>query len=522
MIFKLSLILFIIPGAGLALLGALSNNRPQYNQYSSAAYRPSSYPVRPSYPPRYPTYAHSAYPVNAHPAHPVYAQPTYAASIYPQPHYATHYGGYGYGRQQAKTQDIPLPELNETEEIHDKLTSHENEEKPTNTKNKVPESEKNEEIMGQEHVDNANDGETEDLETPLLPTESQQQQIASDNNGLVLYPTLFQGPILLHAQPAYVNQYYEPAVVPPNPYQTQLIPTGLNDYQYTLWNYGPHQINVEQPYGRAEIVKEVEAQPIRQKRNSKDDQMEQNERDLSTPNSNITDTIKSTDISEAPGQNNEIQETIDLDNVKKEQNITQDQEETSSQLKEYTPPINLEERRTKKKKPSRGTFLAAGLLGAAAGYALTNTGINSYYNRPPQYYASYPSTSHYTSYPPTGYPPSNPVYINHYPSRPPVSPYYYPLFRSITMNNQDLNPSLDGKEINETRSPFIIISTQQKPSQRPSQFPYNQHFYYQQYHANNYGYAQPQQHNPNRFVYIYGQRFNQNQFLAPPKDLTKT
>ena len=403
------------------------------------------------------------------------------------------------------------------------MTAHGDEQGLAGTKNEEVEI-KDEPVMGQENVENENGEETtnpEDLEQEQSSIEAEQ---SLDNNGLVLYP------VLLPAQPSYLypnggNKYYGPALLPSNPYQTQIITTGLNEYPYTLWNYGPQPLTIQQAYRRLEKEEEIKLQTNRQKRSSEDDQMQENGEDVLIPNSKASDNVtNSTDVLETTAKNIEEQETFDEGNAESQEGITQDTEMSTDQLKDYEHPITPEERKTKKKskkkKPSKGTLLAAGLLGAAAGYALTNTGIKAYHNRPrPQYLASYPATpAYYPNYPPLRYPTHPPVYANHYQTRPPISPYYnYPIYRSITLNNKDANVSLKSKEINENRSPFVLISTQQKPAQRPSQFPYNQQYYYQQYHANNYGYTQKPQYIPNRFVYILKPHFNQNQ-LQTTKD----
>ena len=186
-------------------------------------------------------------------------------------------------------------------------------------------------------------------------------------------------------------------------------------------NYGSPQLNVQGSYARSET--EIETKPIlgRKKRSLIDDKTSQNEETLSTQNSNISDTTISTNIYNAAANEGEKQATMDLEVVKNGQHIDQDQREPVVQLEDYIPPMTPEGRK-KKKKPSKGTLLAAGLLGAAAGYALLKPGINSYYNRPPQYAAPYPPSLPYSTYPSIGYPPNRPTYINNYPARPPVSP----------------------------------------------------------------------------------------------------
>ena len=111
-------------------------------------------------------------------------------------------------------------------------------------------------------------------------------------------------------------------------------------------------------------------------------------------------------------------------------------------------------------------------------------------------------------------PPISPYAV---PARPPISrPYYYPFYRSITSNNEENELPRQSKGVNETRSPFIILSTHLEPAQTPNRFPYNQQFYYQQHHTINqqqsdHNIVQPQILLPNRFIYVYDQPFIQNQ-----------
>ena len=517
-------------GAGLALLGAIKNQRPQYGHYSgypssyaSPGYSPYghsgypqqaqlAYPARPAYPahqsypaPGYSPYGHSAYPVPAQPAYP---------SHYPSPYTG---GGYGSGYPLAKSENIDLPELNKDEKVSDNSTSQEVEQ---------PSYQPDEMVADIDDIENENDGETlkvDIFDDQLKPTEvAIPSDDETDDNGLVLYPTL----ILPSQPPKYVlpnsdifsNNYYEPmASFSADPYHTQFIPIGLNNYYpYVFANYVPQG---------------------RQKRSSNDEQVTQQDRMESAGNSEdkfvTKNAINTADISTNDDAEKEM--IMPKDTQAGDQSNTLKKEETMYALEEYKPPITIEERKKKKKKPSKGTLLAAGLLGAAAGYALTNHGVNSYYNnRPPQYpgvggyggnaggHGGY-GGGHFGGYVPYGgygYPPSRPAYANHYP-RPPV---YYPFYRSITLNNEKLDSSIEGKEVNETRSPFILLSTQPDQAQRPNQFPYNQQFYYQQYYANQYEQLQQLQQpqvNQNRFVYlVYGQPFIQNQVVTPQQDIT--
>ena len=502
----------------MALLSAISNNRrPQYGHY-------------PNYPPSYSTpgyspYGHSAYPVHAQPGYPSYAQPGYPALAQPgypaharpgypgfgPSHFPSSFGGLGYPL--AKSQDITLENVVEEEKgIYTETV---------NVKEDLSDQ-ANEQVLKTEDDVDSNDeeaGEVGNIESSPLPTDIQNPVIIPDDNGLVLYPTFIPGPVILPPQPSYlfpdVNTYYDSGVFSTNAYPTQYLPITLNDYPYGFVNYG---------------------QESRQKRSVEESKPDQNTESTLLSTSDDSESTEATDAwlyhvvaSRTMANTNLVKEVGNPKHAIKIQNTVQGKQENVDHLEEYTPPIQPEGRR-KKKRPSKGTLLAAGLLGAAAGYALTNTGINSYHNRPQAHYgASYPHPSYHPSigYParPFGTPAAigAPAYVNHYPARPPVSPHYYPFYRSITLNNQEEEDlSLQSKEANETRGPFIILSTQLKPTNQrpPNQFPYNQQYYFQQYQNNNYAQIQQQlqQSNQKRFVNLYGQPFIQNQVLIPQKD----
>ena len=484
----------------MAILGALTNKRPHYNQYPPAAYPPTYH--SPGYSP-YSPYSRPSYPQHTLPSYPQHPpQLSYAHSTYHQPQFPAYYGGYPYGRQLAKSGGGQIPESNEKAESLNQLTTNEYENGSDDNSN--TEEVENKHNLSQENVEiTFNESEIKkpaSLEQlpPIEPIINQQHLIPSDNNGVVLYPTLLQGPMLLPPQPTYLlphpDQYYSSAPLRLNTYHhPQLIPTNINGISLLL-NYRPQFSNVEQPTYK---LREGELQLKRLKRNSQEDKATDRDEIIEDVGSDIATYLESKDDEGLPpNESIEVQESISKLNTDRTEQKKQDKNTTASMA-----PIPSEGRK-KKKKPSKGTLLAVGLLGAAAGYALTNTGIKSYYNRPPQY--QYPpsyqvaTAPYYSNYPPStigGYQ-NPPRYANNFP-RPQYSPYYYPLYRSLSMDNEEMNQNFKGNQLSGNRSPYIIISTQQKPSRPINQFPYNHLLHYQQY-------QQLSQQKPNRIVYVYG------------------
>ena len=377
-----------------------------------------------------------------------------------------------------------------------------------------------------------------------VPTAAKQLTTADDDISLPLYPALVEGPIIVPAQPLYilsnVNEYHSLNNLPNHP---TFLPLSLNRYPRANIDYAPHQ---------------------RHKRSSTDVPGLPKETKSVIESGSFNDANNPTNTSKTEHEELELDTKDDEgDDIE----TTESPDDENAQLEEYIPPLPKEERKKKKKKkkPSKFALIGTGAIAAAAGYALTNYGIKNYYNnrptqyapqypqppqyaaqypRPPQYAAQYPRPQQYpTQYPfgghssigsgyhsigsgypslSSGYNSGRPSYINNYQTRPAGSPHYYPFYRTIFPNNQELVQTLEGKEeLSDTRSPWILISTQQNSDRRPNQFPYNQQYYYQQYPANNLQHylqlqkpsqqQQQQQQDRNRYVYLYGYPIIQNQ-----------
>ena len=343
-----------------------------------------------------------------------------------------------------------------------------------------------------------------------VQTETQQVTTVADDISLPLYPGLLEGPIIVPAQPLYilsnVNEYHALNNLPKSSYHPTFLPVSLNSYPYASIDYVPHQ---------------------RRKRSSTDVSELPKESKSVIDTGSFKDANSSTNTSKT--EHKEL-ESDTKDDEGTDIETIESQRHENALLEEYIPPLPKEERKKKKKKkPSKASLIGTGAIAAAAGYALTNYGIKKYYNnRPTQYAPQYPPPPQYAAQYPRP-----PQYAAQYP-RPPQYPTQcpygghssigsgYQFYRTIFPNNQELVQSLEGKEeLSDTRSPWILISTQQNSDRRPNQFPYNQQYYYQQYPANNLPQylqlqkpsqqQQQQQQDRNRYVYLYGYPIIQNQ-----------
>ena len=353
----------------------------------------------------------------------------------------------------------------------------------------------------------------EDSTLENVQTDTQQVNTVADDISLPLYPALLERPIIVPARPLYilsnVNEYNALNNLPETSYHPAYVPLSLNRYPYATIDYVPHQ---------------------RRKRSSTDVSDESPKESKSFIDSgSFKDANNSTITSKT--EHKEL-ESATKDNEGTDIETTESQGHENTQLEEYIPPLPKEERKKKKKKkPSTASLIGTGAIAAAAGYALTNYGIKNYYNnRPTQYAPQYPPPSQYVAQYPRP-----PQYAAQYPrpsQYPTQCPYGghssigsgYQFYRTISPNNQELVQSLEGKEeLSDTRSPWILISTQQHSDRRPNQFPYNQQYYYQQYPANNIPQylqiqkpsqqqqQQQQQQDRNRYVYLYGYPIIHNQ-----------
>ena len=538
----------IFSGAGLALLGALSNNRPHYGHY------PSRYPTPAS--PAYPNIGHSPYPVPARPAYPSYprpatpAQPAYH-SYAPSP-YPNSFGGYRPGYPYGRSQDVLLEESNETNLAEEAMEI---------SKGKLPEE--------KDVHDQDEEGDKESLLSEgtseggsALEDQNGPSSKPIGENGIILYPAVIEDPVIIPSTPTptyflpNTYRFYNAELLQINPYQTQVLPIDVEEYpsgfvKYHLQyrakrsptqnddvNSTSNELNLEMN----EHVNLTEMSDILQKNNS--------ETDINLTNIRLDKLEKYRPPAEIITPKTYFERITRKDEKVFSNNVSQSE---------------LEERK-KKKKPSKGSLLAAGLLGAAAGAAITNVGVKAYNNRYPHYggspygvpqYAN-PYIGHHPNgyfgnnvgYHPGGYvghavarPPFYPQPVPARPAafavrppvparpaaiatRPPFSPYYYPHYRTIPLNNEKIDIPIQSKGNNETR--FIILSTHLEPAQAPNRFPYNQQYYYELNHPANtqqqetQHVVQPQVLLPNRFVYVYGQPFVQNQFRLTSHDSEKT
>ena len=536
-----------ILGAGLAIFGAIKNRpsrRPQYGQgYSPYGYG-SGY-TAPYQSHGYSPYQHASYPIHSQQSYPVYTQPAYPTRPFRPPSYPNPYAaGYGSGYPIAKSSEAIFQDHKSYEQIKKDTNPQGKDIAQTADKNTVLPSD----ATRKEYVENTKEitevNGNKDSTSENVPTEAQQVTTEADDIKLPLYPALLEGPIIVPPQPLYilsnVNEY--PVVNNLPSYHPTFLPISLNRYPYANMDYAPQQ---------------------RHKRSSADVPESPKESKSVIESGSFKDANNPTNTSKT--EHDEL-ESDTKDDEGDDIETTESQGEENARLEQYIPPLPKEERKRKKKKPSKTALLATGAIAAAAGYALTNYGIKNYYGnrptqyasqypqppqyaaqypRPPQYAAQYPRPQQYPAQypygghssigsgyhsigsgypsPSSGYNSGRPSYINNYPTRPAGSPHYYPFYRTIFPNNQELVQSLEGKEeLSDTRSPWILISTQQNSDRRPNQFPYNQQYYYHHYPTNNLPeylqlqkpsqqQQQQQQQDQNRYVYLYGYPIIQNQ-----------
>ena len=449
--------------------------------------------------------AQGAYPSYSRPAVPAHG--AYPTSIsYPSSPNYHGYGGYRPGYPFGRSQAISLENSNGNEVENETLSVRSNVALAGNVN----------ENGNENNVSLYEEQKESDLELEqTVPTSN-----LFDENGVILYPAVIQAPVeaIPSPTPTYflpdVNRYqladghYNAELIPIKPYQTQILPIHLDEYPFRFVNYRPNH---------------------REKRNA-----EENETVISNTDELNEDVNKdmivfpSNSSKKTASETNNTLSNIRLDKTLEEYNppvdiispdysmrVTRKDEKTFKS--ELSQTLSNENQNNPRNESSRISLLAAGLLGAAAGFAVSNTGINSYHIRPQYYGGSTYGVPHFP----------NPYY--HYspyptPARPSISrPYYY--YRSKSSNNEENETPTprQSRGENETRSPFIILSTHLEPAQTPNRFPYNQHFYYQQHHTINQQQSkpntvQPQILLPNRFFYIVDQPFIQNQVQPAAHD----